>query len=296
MSGASPLVLELPIRSGDSRNSAYAIWPFGVHGAGHAADGHPGYDFEVADGSPVLAAADGTVDNIVTEPFSAPGETGRFNLQLRHHALAGDYFTSYSNLVNVPAALVPRANVTRGQTIGTAATLMGGAGSWAMTHFQLNDPTDHTAALSNLGAVNPELYFTAASQAQLRELWRTATYINEWCEPFLGNKRANVFPMSRVWTRRSGDGPATIEIRCPTDSVDAFEYTFQWPDGTTDSGKMRLGWNVRPVPSVDFTSSNGSLRLGLYDIVEDRLQLALGAIGVGRPASFATQSTYAATK
>ncbi len=294
--GASPLVLELPIRPGDSRNSAYGIWPFGVHGAGHAADGHPGYDFEYADGSPVLAAADGTVDNIVAEAFSAPGETGRFNLQLRHHAQASDYFTSYSNLVNIPSALVPRANVARGQVIGTAATLPAGAGSWAMSHFQLNDPTDRTPALSNLGAVNPELYFTAAAQAQLREIWRTSIYINEWCEPFLGNTRANVFPMSRLWTLRSGDGPASIEVRCPTDSVDTFEYTFRWSDGSTDSGRMRLGWNVRPVPSVDFISSSGSNRLGLYDIVEDTLQLALGSTGVNRPTSFAIQATYTSAK
>lgn len=293
--GASPLVLDLPIRTGDSRNRAYAIWPFGVHGAGHAADGHPGYDFEFADGSPVLAAADGTVDNVVAESFSAPGETGRFNLQLRHHAQAGDYFTSYSNLVNIPAALVPRAIVTRGQIIGTAATLSGGAGSWAMSHFQLNDPTDHTPALSNLSAVNPEAYFTDAAKAQLHEIWRTAIYINEWCEPFLGNTRANVFPMSRLWTLRSGDGPATIEVRCPTDAP-TFDYTFRWADGSTDSGGMRIGWNERPLPSVDFTSSSGSSRLGRYDIVEDTLQLALGPIGGSRPASLAVQATYSTAK
>ena len=56
---------------------------------------------------------------------------------------------------------------------------------------------------------------------------------------------------------------------------------------------MRLGWNVRPVPSVDFTSSNGSVRLGLYDIVEDTLQLALGTVGVARPTSLTTSSIYA---
>jgi hypothetical protein len=246
----------------------------------------------------VLAAADGTVDNIISDPFAVPGDEPRFNVQLRHPGRAGDYFTAYTNLTGVPSSLVPRAPVSRGQIIGTAGPPPGVPDrNAAMTHFQLNDPSDRTPALSNATAVNPETYFTPSARARLQEIWRTAIYINEWCEPFLGNSRANAFPMSRMWMLKSGDGPAKIEIRCPIDSADAFEYSFLSADGMTlESGRMKIGWNVRPVPPVDFNSSNGSSRLGIYDIVENTLQLVLAPAGVTRPSSFAGEATYTTAK
>src|SRR4051812_20538448 len=42
---APPLLMSLPIALADSASQAYTIWPFGVHGGGHALDGHPGFDF-----------------------------------------------------------------------------------------------------------------------------------------------------------------------------------------------------------------------------------------------------------
>jgi hypothetical protein len=297
-SAASPLALDLPIRAGDSRNSAYGIWPFGVHGAGHAADGHPGYDFEFAPGAPVLAAASGTVDNVLPDMLSVAGDVGRYSVQLRTPGPGGDYFIAYTNLVDLAPGIVPRAAVTRGQIIGSAGAVADSSrGAFGMTHFQVSDPSDRTPALSNFGAVNPETYFSSAARAQLAEIWRTAIYINEWCEPFLGNSRANLFPMSRAWTLQSGTGPAAIEIRCPVDSVDAFEYTFRSTEGAElESGRMKIGWNVRPIPPVDFISSTGQSRLGLYDIVETTLELSLAKAGEPRPAAFPATGVYSTAK
>lgn len=63
--------LDMPIAPGDQGDSAYSIWPFGVHGGGHATDGHPGWDVEFRPGAQVLAAADGTVQNAMPEPGAA---------------------------------------------------------------------------------------------------------------------------------------------------------------------------------------------------------------------------------
>ena len=58
---------------------------------------------------------------------------------------------------------------------------------------------------------------------------------------------------------------------------------------------MSVGWSARPT-TVDFTSSAGSRRLGLYDIVSETMRLSLGAPGAGRPPSFAGASTYSTQK
>lgn len=50
----------LPVRESDVVFRSKGIWPFGARGGEHP-DGHPGIDFDVVDGSPVLAAADGSV-------------------------------------------------------------------------------------------------------------------------------------------------------------------------------------------------------------------------------------------
>ena len=58
-----------------------------------------------------------------------------------------------------------------------------------------------------------------------------------------------------------------------------------------ESGLMTLGWAARPT-TVDFQSTSGSRRLGLYDIVGGAMRLALGAPGASRPTSFADASMY----
>jgi hypothetical protein len=43
-----PFVIDLPIAAGDGATLAYGIRPYGVHGGGHAVDGHGGFDMRVA--------------------------------------------------------------------------------------------------------------------------------------------------------------------------------------------------------------------------------------------------------
>src|SRR5689334_12763262 len=63
VASTEPFDIDLPIAPADSVSIGYGLWPFGVHGSAHALDGHPGFDFEYRPGAPVLAVADGIVDN-----------------------------------------------------------------------------------------------------------------------------------------------------------------------------------------------------------------------------------------
>src|ERR1043166_9508056 len=60
---SAPFVIDLPIAAGDGATLAYGIWPYGVHGGGHAVDGHGGFDIEYRIGAPVLAASAGVVES-----------------------------------------------------------------------------------------------------------------------------------------------------------------------------------------------------------------------------------------
>jgi hypothetical protein len=284
---SAPFTIDLPIARGDSRYVAYGIWPFGVHGGGHAEDGHPGLDFEYQPGASVLAAADGTVDNRIPDPVP-----GRISLQLRHTRAVGAYFTNYSNLEQVPPGLTPGASVSRGQAIGIAGSLpAGGAPQFAMTHFGMADPTYREPG-TGLAIASPVNYFTAEARVRLDEIWRQSSYRAEWCEPFLTNDRASGFPMSRTWTLASGQASARIVVRCPSDVSDP-EYTLIGPDGsTTETGTLVVNYFARPQTTAEFRPSRGATRRAVYDIVSETLRLAIGAAGGPPPASLADASTY----
>ncbi len=290
---APPIALSLPIAPGDSTNTAYGIWPFGVHGGGHAFDGHPGYDFEYRLGAPVLAVVDATVSNRIPDS-NAPAD--RESIQLRYPGVPVDYFIDYTNLMNVPASIQPGARVTRGQVVGSAGPMGFGAGPFnaGMIHFGLSDPN---AFEQNIAphSVSPDAYMTPEARAQLEAIWQTAAYVIEWCEPFLSNSRARGFPMSRTWMIASGPAPSRIVAGCPQE-FGATEYSFIGPDGaTTETGAMVVGWAAHPT-TIDFVSASGLRRLGIYDIVGDTMRLALGAPGAGRPTSFAGASIYSTQK
>ena len=278
----TPFVIALPIAPGDTANLAYGIWPFGVHGGGHAADGHPGFDIEYRIGAPVLAVASGVVDSIIPDAH----DPTRLVVQLRHSRSVGDYLTSYSNLVSVPGGVTQGASIGTGQVLGIAGAFPGGGS--AMIHFQLGDPTVRNAPTI---ITSPEPFVTGTARAQLDEIWRAAAYRAEWCEPFLTNSRSNNFPMSRMWTLRTGATAARIDIDCVSDLEDP-RYTMRTADGSTiEQGTLKIGWDTRP-PTADFRATNGSTRLAMYDIVSDTMRLALGDSGGTRPTSLTGASTY----
>ena len=290
---AAPFALSLPIAPGDSTSALYGIWPFGVHGSSHLLDGHPGFDFEYRPGAPVYAPTDATVSGRMADQNSP---SDREVLQLRYPGVPMDHLIDITNLMNVPASLQKDARVTRGQVIGTAGPIGFGAGPFtsAMIHFQVSDP-NHTEANIAPHQVSPDKFMTAEAKAQLDVIWQTAVYVSEWCEPFLDNDRAALFPKSRtstIGTATSGQAPAAqIVAGCPT-QYGTTEYTLLDANGATmETGSMVGGWAARP-PTVDFVPASGSRRLGIYDIVGDTMRLALGAPGAGRPTSFANASTY----
>jgi hypothetical protein len=287
--------MSLPIAVGDSASLAYTIWPFGVHGGGHALDGHPGFDFEYRLGSSVYAPVDATVSNRIPDSNS-PAD--RESVQLRYPGSPMDYFIDITNLMNVPPSVQPNARVTRGQILGTAGPIgFGpnvGAATSAMIHFGVSDPNTNEPNIAP-HSVSPDKFMSAEARSQLAVIWQNAAYVSEWCEPFLDNDRAALFPKRRTWSLGSGSTPARIVAGCPTE-FGATEYSFTDASGaTTDTGAMAVGWSNRPT-TVDFTSSTGVRRLGLFDIVSDTMRLALGAPGAGRPASFTGASVYSTQK
>jgi hypothetical protein len=159
-----------------------------------------------------------------------------------------------------------------------------------MIHFGLSDPNTNEPNIAP-HAVSPDKFMTPEARAQLAGIWQNAAYVSEWCEPFLDNDRAALFPKSRAWTLTSGGAPARIVAGCPTENG-ATEYSFVDANGATiETGAMSVGWANRPT-TVDFTSSAGVRRLGVYDIVSETLRLSLGAPGASRPASLNGASAY----
>jgi hypothetical protein len=284
----TPLELTLPLVIGDSATLAYGIWPFGVHGGGHAVDGHPGFDFEFRIGGRVLAAAGGIVDNLGPDGTSP----GRFTMAIRHPSPApgSDRFTFYTNLESVSPGIGVGTRLERGQPIGVAGSQPQGNFLFAMIHFGVADPIG--ASPGPEGAVrSPEDYFKGAARADLETIWNTAAYINEWCEPFMTNSRASGFPFQRTWTRESGDLAARLDVRCPTDQS-PIEYTLLSADGRTlDSGTIRYNLQTRPL-TADFISSTGATRRAAHDIVSGTMRLALGPAGGDRPRSLTGATVF----
>jgi len=280
-SSLPPFAIEMPIAPGDGATVAYGIWPYGVHGGGHGLDGHPGFDLEYRTGASVLAAADGLVDSVTPDAH----DPSRRVVHLKHARDRGTYLTDYSNLIAVPERVSPGAAVARGEVLGVAGAFADGRS--AMTHFQLGDPTH----LENGQIIaSPADYVSASARALLDELWRSAAYRAEICEPFLTNSRAQGFPFARTWTRQSGNGPATIDVTCVSDGGDV-AYVMSSGDGQVESGTVVVGWSTRPT-TADFRSSSGPTRLAVYDIVSETMRLALGGPGAPRPASLDAAAVY----
>ena len=277
--------MDLPIAPGDSGTNAYGIWPFGVHGGSHAIDGHPGFDVEFRPGASVLAAADGTVQNVAADGAAA----GRYVIRIDHAVGAIHYATDYTNISAIAPGVAAGQTIAKGSPLGTAGTQTQFIGSslvtWAMTHFQVND-FSRNEGLSNPNAVSPESVLSTAGRATFETIWRTAAYQTEWCEPFASNSRLAGFPMLRTWTIQRGSLPERLDVRCVMGGGVDHEYTFRDPDGSArESGSIRLDPSAKPLSRVDMQPVSGAVRLGVYDIVDASMRLNLGAPGAPRPPS-----------
>jgi hypothetical protein len=286
--GSETFAVDLPVSEGDVGSSAYGIWPFGVHGGSHAVDGHPGWDVELRPGAQVLAAADGTIQHAVADA------QGRLTVRIDHSA-QGRYATDYTNLSDLAAGIAVGARVTRGQPLGSAGVQTQFIGTsqvtWAMSHFQVND-FGRNEGLTNPNAVSPEAHLTSRSRVLFDVIWRATAFRTEWCEPFPTNSRLAGFPIVRRWTLRSGTLPASLEVRCVSESSADYEYTSRYADGTLESGVLSVDATAKPLARVDMRPSSGASRLGVYNIVSGTMELSLGAAGAARSATLADASVY----
>lgn len=296
--GGTPqtFTVDLPIAAGDGASNAYGIWPFGVHGASHAADGHPGFDVEFRPGAQARAAADGTIQHVAADSQSP----GRFTIRITHVVGQATYATDYTNVTDVAAGIGAGATVTRGQPLGTAGVQTQFIGStqvtWGMTHFQVNDFSKNEG-LTNPNAVSPETHLSAGAQSLFDTIWRSSAYQTEWCEPFPTNSRAAVFPMSRTWTRQNGSLPDRLDIRCVSENSNEFEYTLRSSDGSVvETGVLKVDATAKPLAAIEARASTGTARLGVYDIVSTTLQVNLGTPGGSRPSSLSGSTTYATSR
>ncbi|MBF0169531.1 MAG: peptidoglycan DD-metalloendopeptidase family protein [Nitrospinae bacterium] len=281
------LTFVLPIAEGDSAQVAYGIWPFGVHGGGHAADGHPGIDVEFAIGASVRAGADGTIQSI----FDDTETPGRHTIAISHNG--GSLRTDYTNVGTLFDGIVVGAAVVAGQPLGIAGAQTIWIGSapvtFAMTHYQIDDFAVNDG-LSNPFAVSPYDRLTPTAKSQFDSIWQGAAYRQELCEPYPGNDRGNVANpvLARTWTKSGGGGAAKILFTCDSGSGNV-TYRFQDDTGASvEEGSVSLTPRPGGVSSIDFVGSGGTAR-GLYDIVSGSMTLAYGS---SRPTSLDGASTY----
>jgi hypothetical protein len=285
----SSFTVDLPIAPGDAATAAYGIWPFGVHGSSHAADGHPGFDVEFVPGASVRAAADGVVANVSPDPNAS----GRFNIRIGHANSA--YATDYTNVGPLAAGIAPGANVARGQALGTAGiqTQLIGAAlvTWAMTHFQVND-FSRNQGLTNPNAVSPELWLSPAGRTLFDVLWARASYAVELTEPFATNDRGTVFPLTRTWTAAAGAPLARFEItRADPLSNDETYVIRSAGAAVLESGSVIVTPRA-DLSTIDLVPQSGAARLGVFDIVSASMRLNLGEPGAPRPGSLDGARVY----
>jgi hypothetical protein len=284
------LQISLPANAVDLSTSAFGLVPYGYHGPDHAADGHPGWDIELRFGSAVRAAVDGQVQSIGPDAMIP----GRMTVKVETILDAHVYRVVYGNLASVSDTLLEGATVTRGQVLGTAGaatTNLSGVGSTSsMVHFQVDD-FEYYREIPEPNAVGLEVFLTADGKQAFDRQWAAAWYLQELTEPFADNPRSTVFPMVRTWKRESGLGPMGLTFTRRGLRDTEHEYQILAESGTTvEAGRAVVSFG-RPLSSLNLISPTGT-RLGVYDIVDDQLRLALGSPGATRPVDLSEASLY----
>ena len=153
--------------------------------------------------------------------------------------------------------------------------------TWIRT-FQIPDPN----------AVSPLSFLTADARVVFDRIWQTAAYDAELVEPFSSNPRSASFPLTRTWRRESGTGPAGFSFTRTSARSTAYTYAILAESGTSvEAGTVTLRPTARPQATIDLVSPTAT-HLGIYDIVDGTLRLAISPPGSARPTSFSDVSTY----
>jgi hypothetical protein len=284
------LQIVMPADAIDISTTAFSLVPYGYHGVDHAVDGHSGWDIELRFGGAVRAAADGLVQSIAADPVT-PGR-----MKVKVETVLNDHFYTlvYGNLASVTADLSEGAAVRRGQILGTAGpvttTMNGASTTYSTVHFQIDD-YEYYREMPEPNAVGLEMFLTADGRQVFDRLWSVAWYPHELTEPFAANPRATRFPLVRLWQRESGLGPMGIRFTRRGLSDTDYEFQIVAESGTViETGRAVVTFG-RPFPSIDLIAPTGT-RLGLYDIIDDRMRLALGSSGAARPVNLTDASVY----
>ncbi len=140
-------------------------------------------------------------------------------------------------------------------------------------------------------AVGIEIFLTPDAKLVFDRLWASAWYAHELTESFATNPRSARFPLVRTWRRESGLGPMGIAFTRRGLRDTEYEYELQAESGTVVETGRAVATFARPFASIDLISPTGT-RLGLYDIVDDRMRLALGSPGAPRPVNLSDASVY----
>jgi murein DD-endopeptidase MepM/ murein hydrolase activator NlpD len=268
---ATPFEIEMPIAPADSVQTAYGLWPWGVHGGGHP-EGHPGWDVEFAMGTQVRAVADGTVSAI--QPND--GYADQWQVTVAHRPGRS---TRYDHLENLQPGIVVGASVVAGQPIADA----GNVGTIHLTHF---------AVQSGIDTLCPEPFLSAGGRAVFDAIWAGATYNEELCEPLPCNPRDLVFPLTRAWQRESGALAPRIEFTRLDPTTPDYRYTLRDAGGVAlETGDVVQDPQAVPYPTLDLLpDGGGATHLGVYDIVGDLMSIDWS--DVARPASLAGAGQY----
>lgn len=288
--------IDMPIAVGDSAAAAYGIWPFGVHGGGHAADGHPGFDLEFRPGALLKAPASGVVSQVMPDPASP----ALWTLAIQH-GTSNRFRTDYTNLASLSPGIAVGSAVVAGQALGTPATMSQFIGprlvTWAMTHFQVDDFNQNVGS-TNSFAASPELYLSANGRAAFDAIWHTAAYHGELTEPFPGNSRTAVFPMTRTWTKEAGGHSARVDFTRRSSDSSTYQYALLDASGmTVERGDATVDPQATPLSVIDLQPETSTARrAGVWNVIGDQMYLDYGAVGAVRPSSLRAQSVYRTLK
>jgi hypothetical protein len=235
---SSAFELELPLDySSANLTSSNIIWPYGVHGGGHA-EGHPGVDIWMIAGSSVKAAKTGEIVMLDSNMLMIECRTG---LMLQ-----------YEHIRNIDPALVLGSTVVAGQHLAIPEV---DHIHFGIRHGMVTEP--------------PLEHFSATAQVDFDALWEQAAWPQEISEPLTNNEYHIGFPHVIEWVNNDPTGlPAVIEITdvSPFDYdhtyrfLDASGVAYAWGDADYDHAR---GW-------LDFDA-----QLGLSSIVGDEMQLVL---------------------
>lgn len=163
-----------------------------------------------------------------------------------------------------------------------------------MVHFQVDD-FEYYREMPEPNAVGLEIFLTADGKQAFDRLWSSSWYPQELTEPFPANPRAVRFPLVRTWRRETGFGPMGMTLTRRSLRDTDYEYEILAESGTVvETGRAVVTFG-RPFPSIDLISLTGT-RLGLYDVIDDQMRLALGSPGAPRPVNLSDASLYRTTR